>query len=74
MIYPNPAKDIINIRFDAAKENLVLRIFDAVGRVVLQTEIADDQSISISSLNAGVYQCVFTGEGKMFSQKLVKTN
>ncbi|MEO8086596.1 MAG: T9SS type A sorting domain-containing protein [Bacteroidota bacterium] len=74
MIYPNPAKDVINIRFESAKENLVLRIFDAVGRIVHQEEITEDKSIDISMLSEGVYQCVFTGEGKMASQKLVKTD
>jgi len=73
MLYPNPAKDILNIRFNSSKENLVLTIYDAVGRIVIREEIFEDSTINISALDDGVYQCVFTGEGKMFSQKLVKT-
>lgn len=73
MLYPNPAKDVVNIKFNSGKENLELKIFDAVGRLVLGQIIFEDTAIDISELKAGVYQCVFTGEGKMSSQKLVKT-
>ncbi len=73
MIYPNPAKDIINVRFNNGNEDLALTIFDAVGRLVLQDEINADKTINISGLKEGVYQCVFTGEKVRFSKKLVKT-
>ena len=73
MIYPNPARDVINIRFNSGNEKLVLKIVDAVGRQVLEEEIFEDRVLDISPLKAGVYQCIFTGDVKMFSQKLVKT-
>lgn len=73
MIYPNPAKDLLNIKYVDYRENLVLRIFDAMGRLVLEKEITSDQSIDISRFEEGVYQCVFTGEVHKSSQKLVKT-
>jgi hypothetical protein len=73
LLYPNPAKDVLNIRFIAASEKLEMKIFDAAGRLVIREEIAGDRSINISSLDEGVYHCLFTGAGKSFSQKLVKT-
>jgi hypothetical protein len=73
MVYPNPAHDVINIRFLDRKENFVLTVYDVQGRVVMQQEIFQDVSIDISRFAEGVYQCVFTGENQQFSQKLVKT-
>ncbi len=73
MLYPNPAKDVVFIKFNSRKENLELKIFDAVGRLVFKEIIFEDTAIDIAGLKGGVYQCVFTGEGKMSSQKLVKT-
>ncbi len=73
MLYPNPAIDVLNIKFNTPQEKLVLRIFDSLGRIVLEEVISGDKAINISSLNIGVYQCVFSGNQKTFSQKLVKT-
>ena len=74
MLYPNPARDVVNIHFNNGNENMVLTILDAVGRIVLREEISADKTINIAGLKQGVYQCVFTGENKLMSQKLVKTN
>jgi hypothetical protein len=73
MMYPNPAKDILNIKFNSSYENLLLQIYDISGRLIKTEEITGDQTIDISSLDEGAYNCVFKGEGKMFTQKLVKT-
>jgi len=73
MMYPNPAHDVLNIKFNSSSELLLLNIFDAAGRLVQSEEITGDKTINISSLEEGVYNCVFKGEGKIFSQKLVKT-
>jgi len=73
MMYPNPARDLLNIKFNTSYENLLLQIFDISGRLVKSEEITGDQTINISSLDEGAYNCVFKGEGKMFTQKLVKT-
>jgi len=73
MMYPNPARDVINIKFNSPNEYLLLEIYDISGRLVQSEEITGDKTINISSLEEGVYNCVFKGEGKMFSQKLVKT-
>ena len=73
MIYPNPAKDLVNIKFNSPNEKLLMEIYDLSGRLVHSEEIAGDITINISSLEDGVYNCLLKGEGKMFSQKLVKT-
>ena len=73
MMYPNPARDVLNIKFNSSNELLQLNIFDAAGRLVQSEEITGDKTINISSLEEGVYNCVFKGEGKIFSHKLVKT-
>jgi hypothetical protein len=73
MMYPNPARDVLNIKFNSANEHLQLEIYDISGRLVQSEEITGDKSINVSSLEEGAYNCVFKGEGKIFSQKLLKT-
>ena len=74
LLYPNPASDKLHIRYKSTPEVLTFRIFDAVGRLVLEDEMSGDKSIDITNFDTGIYQVVFTGDKKMFSQKLVKTD
>jgi hypothetical protein len=65
IIYPNPAKDNINIRFS---ENGTAKIFDIQGRVVkVVSFIAPISKIYISDLAEGVYTV------KLFSGDMVST-
>ena len=73
MMYPNPARDVLNIKFNSSNEYLLLEIYDVSGRLVQTEEISGDKTINVSLLEEGAYNCVFRGEGKMFSQKLLKT-
>lgn len=54
-IYPNPTKDLVNIRLeDAAATNIT--VFDVTGKSVLSTKVNDTQSeVNLSDLNSGVY-------------------
>jgi len=54
-IYPNPAKDILNIKSNDAIENLEL--YDALGRLVLSQsgESATESTVDVSSLTRGIY-------------------
>lgn len=68
LIYPNPATESIflNEPIDG------LRIFDAVGKLVLQTNQMSG-SLSVDHLEAGLYTVVIDKEGEVFSQKLMIT-
>lgn len=69
-IYPNPANDIFNI---SGAQGAKLNIYDAIGRVVFQDNVkSDNQSISISNLNPGVYTVQVINNGQVTSSKLIK--
>ncbi|MCB9047070.1 MAG: T9SS type A sorting domain-containing protein [Chitinophagales bacterium] len=60
--YPNPAKDMLNIRLELEREEeLVVRLTDATGRVVLTSKAraysgsANTMSVPVTDLAAGVY-------------------
>jgi len=64
-IYPNPAKNIINIR---NAENANIKIYDLIGKLVLSTNNVDkDQSINISNLKDGTYFV------RIFYNNIIKT-
>ena len=70
-IYPNPAKDHINIEMinqNITKYNLV--ITDATGRIVLQSK--NESMINVSSLSNGVYFGTFSiGEVKIIKKIII---
>ncbi len=60
-IYPNPADDILNIRFaEPAREKLTITVFDITGKQVFQKEIGTipagyTETIDLSELQSGIY-------------------
>ncbi|MDX2173282.1 MAG: T9SS type A sorting domain-containing protein [Bacteroidota bacterium] len=58
-IYPNPAKDLLNIDFSNSlhlNENAYIKFINGLGQVVYQTNISDSQSqINIEQLSKGIY-------------------
>ncbi len=61
LIYPNPTKDIINIRFETrSNDQVTIAIFDIQGRKVFSTNYTSsqnifDESIAIGKLADGIY-------------------
>jgi ASPIC and UnbV/Secretion system C-terminal sorting domain/FG-GAP-like repeat len=71
-VYPNPAKDILNIKVKTEITLQTIKIFDLTGKLVLNPEIKN-QSISIQSLNKGTYFLLVKDmEGKDYAQKFIK--
>lgn len=55
VIYPNPVKDILNVKLSKAGKATV-RIYDTSGKLVLQNSISEtDPSIDVHSLAKGTY-------------------
>ena len=60
-VFPNPAKDIVNVRFELpqATDNLHLRMVNALGQSVYATELgqirAENVEVNVSELPAGAY-------------------
>jgi hypothetical protein len=58
-IYPNPADDVLHIRFPSAVSHLTVRIFDMKGTLVLASDFNGGEKtscdINVSKLSAGMY-------------------
>ena len=74
-IYPNPAKDFINIQADASIGNALLLITDMAGHTVLSTKLQDKQlqQIPLGSLAKGIYTAtIFTTSGKQTKEIVIR--
>lgn len=70
-IFPNPAKDYLNISF-SNKDAFTVEITDVTGKIVLTKRIIGDvERIDISSLQNGMYFVKVQSEGVDFVQKLM---
>lgn len=68
-VYPNPAKDFINISSNVLGN---VQIKDVAGRTILSSEITqNNQNIDISDLEKGIYFVVFTSNQQSYTQKLI---
>ena len=67
-IYPNPAKDIINI---SGSDIMKVEIYNSVGQLIISTEHKNE--IDVSMLNSGLYIVRITDEkGNHHIKKMVK--
>ena len=76
--YPNPSRSYTTIHYELAENvNVQLDIVDQNGRRVrrvinqLQEEGQHEQTINVSSLNAGFYYLQMNVEDEMFQQKII---
>ncbi len=67
-IYPNPAKDLLNIKTD--ESNFTIDIYNSIGKLVLSAE--NQNQISISELPNGTYFLQITTKQGVYNQKVVK--
>jgi hypothetical protein len=71
-VYPNPAKEVLNITNPEGSEVKTAQIFDLNGKLVLATEITDNK-ISVQQLATGTYVLLVEDtNGKKFTQKFLK--
>ncbi len=78
-IFPKPAKDLLNVNFNAnANETGIVRIYDIQGREVQKEEAdlsfgSNALQFSIANLNSGLYFVeVYANKRKVGLQKLIK--
>jgi hypothetical protein len=78
-LYPNPAKDILNIEIEAeSNQQVILRMFDISGRQVKEMEVRANSGLNkiqlnISDLESGLYHVQFFVDQQLsFSSKVSK--
>ena len=65
-VYPNPTKDILNVKADKLIESTVMTLN---GQELLKSK---ESSINLSNLNTGIYLLMIETENGTFSKKIIK--
>lgn len=70
-VFPNPAKDCINIRFAEAGETLI-RVYDMTGRLVHSfSSTAQALSIPTHGYRSGIYSVLIQQQEKSFTERII---
>ncbi len=70
-IYPNPAKDKVNILASDSNQEYEVEIYSAKGEVMLREKFSSDSNLDVSTLKQGVYLVRISSTGALFTQKLI---
>jgi hypothetical protein len=71
-IYPNPASNKLNIKFEGnVPQNLIAHIYDSKGSLIKSETIVGNE-IDINNLAQGLYLLTIESKGKRYSNKFVK--
>lgn len=73
-VYPNPAKNEINVRLEAKGEkSLTLNVFDTSGKQVITQNVGDGiNKVDISRIPAGIYILTVDGGKEKLTEKFIK--
>ena len=78
MIYPNPAKDILNIKLSGVFNVSSMYIYDTTGKILLQDQVSNTQStptmtrqIDVSSFQSGIYFVKLIDNDREITRKLI---
>ena len=72
-IYPNPSSDIIQFYSPTLNlNNFHLSIFDVSGKIILKTDLTDDQTINIADLQSGIYFYKLICDNEIQTGKIIK--
>lgn len=68
-VYPNPAKDVININTNAVRYEY--QLINSVGQVIISGESNGEHQINISNVNKGIYFLKVVADGQAKINKLI---
>ena len=71
VIYPNPAKEVINLESKASLIDRVATVFDINGKRVLNVKL-EENLLNVSTLNSGFYVLRIESEGRVVTRKFIK--
>jgi D-alanyl-D-alanine carboxypeptidase len=73
-MFPNPARDVLTVRYNGNENTKHLSVFDGTGRAVKTVTIMskNENSINVSELKNGIYYVKLIGDGKTnITRKLI---
>jgi len=77
IIYPNPARDVLNIQINRKIGFTMLTVYDASGRMVHHEKLSNAQGqqavqLPLNDLNPGIYQVILEGNNSRSTAKFTK--
>jgi hypothetical protein len=75
-VYPNPARDIVNVVLPIVKGNITIEVMDATGKRVMNKTVngnVGEEKLNIVNLEKGVYLIRFTGNEMNTTKRIVVT-
>lgn len=71
-VYPNPARDRVNVNLPESSRDWDLKIYDISGRLVYESALTKgSNSIDISGIRDGIHVMTFTNGERLFYHKLI---
>jgi len=71
-VYPNPASNLLSLQYIAKSKTINYEVYDLTGRLVLKGNLNESNSISIQSLNSGLYIIKLVDDGEVLTAKFLK--
>lgn len=71
-IYPNPSKDVLNIKLALNNKSLKIEVFDILGKLVYHTNSTNNKSINTSNWNSGLYFVKISSGNSEITKRFVK--
>lgn len=74
LVYPNPAKDAVNVSIDGVSiDNATIELYDAIGKLVTSEKVNTSvTTISVSHLAKGMYTIRIMMNGKQTVRRIIK--
>ncbi|MXN91902.1 S8 family serine peptidase [Flavobacterium sp. Sd200] len=74
-VWPNPAKDVLNVNFGQQLSNVQLALVDMSGRIVYQSKSGSvsgqEFSINTSNFSKGIYMLNISSDNKTMTKKII---
>jgi hypothetical protein len=70
LLYPNPTNDKVTLFFDG--NNAHVKLVDALGKIILQSDIQSGTEVSLKNLQTGIYMFVLSTEKGIITEKIIK--
>jgi len=70
-LYPNPAKDILYLKYNKNLELASIKLYDVLGRLVMTLNGVDDQ-IEVSHLDSGIFFVEIASDRSRITKKFIK--
>jgi hypothetical protein len=73
VMYPNPVKDVLNIKLGSLETGATVQVYNATGALLINQRLSNTtQAISVKGLASGVYYVQVNNRGKITTEKVLK--